>query len=80
MQVHNVGLENQKSFVEIKHVVVCALGQPVRQASALACKGSVYNAIIKKTRNQYASPLPGNAIPAGPVQYLLSDCDEILCR
>jgi len=29
----------------------------------------------KKTRNQYASPPEGNAIPAGP----LSNFDEILC-
>jgi len=28
------------------------------------------------TRNQYASPPQGSAIPAGP----LSDFDEILCR
>jgi len=32
--------------------------------------------IKKQTRNQYASPPRGNAIPAG----LLSDSDEILCR
>jgi len=32
------------------------------------------------TRHQYASPPEGNAIPAGPVQYPLSDCDKILCR
>ena len=30
----------------------------------------------KQTRNQYASPPRGNAIPTGP----LSDSDEILCR
>jgi len=31
----------------------------------------------KQTRNQYASPPRGNAIPAGAVQYPWSDCDEI---
>ena len=29
---------------------------------------------VKKTRNQYASPPKGNAIPAGPLSDFLSDC------
>jgi len=39
---------------------------------------SLPDAVIKSstTRNQYASPPRGNAIPTGP----LSDFEEILCR
>ena len=39
-------------------------------------KHTLATRLQKSTRNQYASPPWGNAIPAGP----LSDFDEILCR
>jgi len=39
-------------------------------------KKRILETLNTKTRNQYASPPPGNAIPAGP----LSDSNEILCR
>jgi len=48
---------------------------------ACLCRNVLPNVNVNflQTRNQYASPPGGNAILAGPVQYPLSDSDEILC-
>ena len=44
--------------------------------SSQAAFGTQPNSKIEINMNH----LRGNAIPTGPVQYPLSDCDEILCH
>jgi len=74
-------LRNVKSDICNIHQYNQNLSDAIRYSSVLITtplkgKEKPKTIINNKTRNQYALPPRGNAIPAGP----LSDSDEILCR